>query len=339
MLLVLVLALGKRCPSNGVPVINMCSNEVKTVSRVLLDINIKLEENINNCTCILQFIQPDTEQTYPVAFTPFYPDNYWCDYSLTVANGRLRGTYGCTQEQPVTYFELKPRETVDMLLKKKYNHSDQVITRCINIQSGADSFFTVSCSLPNNQSPPTVTTTSTITDVYKTPSHGPKTDSNTQEKQVGAIIGGVLGVILVIGGVVLAILVWRCYRAKIPEEDTTYSSLDLQNNINPADVTYQGLQTNLSSNEPAVTTVEVCENRSTNQVFSTEENRESLASNQPTSISQINNNRISNQPTDNNLSATPTYENQSRHINQTDLNPDSGEQILNHQHYENLTNT
>ncbi|XP_050393541.1 uncharacterized protein LOC126811729 [Patella vulgata] len=370
----------------------MCSNEVKTGSTLYLDINIKPADNINNCSCILQLIKPgtDTGQTYPVTFTPLYPNqNNWCYYSLTVTDGSLTEIYDCTHRIPLIQFQLT--ETVDILLYKELGQGDRNVTRCVNIETAAGNYFTISCSLPNNQSPPTVTTpyvspvttrdtnapmltssitsistivqgnktpspiggtqtpyvspvttrdtnapmlTSSITSIStivqgnKTPSPigGTQTGSNAQETQVGAIIGGVLGVILVIGGVLLAILVWRCYRAKIPDEDTNYSSLDLQNNINPADMTYQSLQTNLSSNQPAASTAEVCENRSTNKAFSTDED---LASNQPTFTDETE--------TNHSLSSPPTYENQSRPIGPTNINPDPGEQILNHQHYENLT--
>ncbi|KAK6171459.1 hypothetical protein SNE40_019645 [Patella caerulea] len=321
---------------HSAPVVNMCNNEVKTGSRLSLDINIKPNDNINNCSCILQLIQPDIEQTYTVTFTPFYPNNYWCYYSLTMTHDSTRGICDCTHQPQSTQFQLKPRETVDILLKKESNEDDRKVTRCMDIQSDAGTSFNISCSLLNNQSPTTVlinfissftttdyhtpTITSSITSTSTIIGGEPQANSNTQRTQVGAIIGGVLGGIVVIGGVVLTILVWRCYRTKISEEDTTYSSLDLQHNINPEDLTYQGLQTNLSSTQPTST----AENCLTNQAFSTDEQ---FTSNQSASIRQINNSLILNQPTstdatDHNLSVTPTYENQSSPIGLTNTDQD-----------------
>ncbi|XP_050392218.1 mucin-2 [Patella vulgata] len=345
MLLILPIIYGKRCESEDA--INICGDEVKTGSKLYLDINIQPKDNIDHCTCVLQ---SDQDAAQSVQFYSV-PPSYWWEYTLTITKPLISGRFDCRYNTPVLLFNVKHTETLDILLQKEIQPTSN-FTRCVWINSTTN--VSISCNGMTESSPATTTsntpkspptqqptdtsltstngeaTTTIIQSRTTTPTHtssatnltsaipsssktsislmitnttsftasttdssttastsetrgesttssvaGSASDSSTSvenvtknpsssytgsgetptetttlyvapdglsDTQVGAIIGGVLGIILVIGGVLLAILVWRCYRNRTPEEDTTYTSLDLQNNITPTDVTYQGLQ-------------------------------------------------------------------------------------------------
>ncbi|KAK6171462.1 hypothetical protein SNE40_019648 [Patella caerulea] len=123
----------------------MCSNEVKTGSRLSLDIDIKPNDNINNCSCILQLIQPDhTKSDYLVNFDPPNSQTNWCIYDFTVANLGSRGQYNCIERGKLLIFHVNPNQTTHLLLQK-INLQNTDFTGCIEVQSVSRINFSISC--------------------------------------------------------------------------------------------------------------------------------------------------------------------------------------------------
>ncbi|XP_050392224.1 uncharacterized protein LOC126810904 [Patella vulgata] len=145
-LLILSRIHGNSCPdNNNAPLVNMCSNEVKTGSRLYLDINIKPGDNITNCSCILQLIQPDhTKSDYLVNFDPKNSQSNWCIYDFTVANVGSRGQYNCADRGDLLIFHVNPNQTTHLLLQK-INLQNTDFTGCIEVQSVSKINFSISC--------------------------------------------------------------------------------------------------------------------------------------------------------------------------------------------------
>ncbi|KAK6171460.1 hypothetical protein SNE40_019646 [Patella caerulea] len=293
---ILMVIQGERCPTDKDTVVNMCSNSTQEGPSILLDINIQPTDNINSCSCTLKLTQPGMGTGRIVSFNSKTLDS-WCSYNLNLKTEATNGWFNCDRPPTLILYNLQPNGKVDIFLQK-YNGSD--FTRCLEIQSSEmPTILLLECS------PPTQVTASTTVSNEETTSGDDMIFSSTDSLEVttintsppvGAIIGGLFGVVAVIAFVVLGVCLWRRHKNKrMEDEDRTYNTIgpeDSSNIMSQHGSQNPPIQLRLSEYEPVTSSQsevkgDVYENYPSKQSTSPDQAYESLTSSTSPSYENI----------------------------------------------------
>ncbi|XP_050393380.1 uncharacterized protein LOC126811636 isoform X2 [Patella vulgata] len=229
------LVTSERCPTDKGPVVNMCSNSTQGGSSILLDINIQPTDNFNSCSCTLKLIRPEVGTGRIVSFNSTTLTR-WCSYNLTLKTKASTGRYNCDISPKPLPYNLQPNGEVNIFLQK-HNGSD--FTRCLEIQSSeTPTELLVECSPPTQVTPSTTMSTEETTSgddmiFSSTDSFDFTTLDPSTNPPVGAIIGGLFGVVAVIGLAVIGVCLWRRHKSKrMEDEDPTYNTIGPEDAFN-----------------------------------------------------------------------------------------------------------